>query len=75
MVRDLEKAQIEILKLVQGNAFDKEVKPLKQFQAQTGGVRKDRQCDKENKAVLKKTSTLNALDPYLDASGVLRVGG
>ena len=75
MVKDLEQAEVEILKLVQANAFDKEVKTLKEFQAQTKGVRKDRQCDKEKKAFLKKTSSLNALDPYLDAIGVLRVGG
>ena len=36
---------------------------------------KDRHHDKERKAVLKKSSSLNALDPYLDASGMLRVGG
>ena len=75
MVQDLEQAEVEILKLVQANAFDKEVKTLKDFQAQTEGVRKDRQCVKERKALLKKTSSLNALDPYLDANGLLRVGG
>ena len=75
MVKDLEQAEVEILKLVQANAFDKEMKTLKEFQAQTKGVRKDRQCDKEKKAFLKKTSSLNALDPYLDAIGVIRVGG
>ena len=75
MVQDLEQAEVEILKLVQTNSFDKEVKTLKEFQAQTEGVSKDRQCVKERKALLKKTSSLNALDPYLDAIGVLRVGG
>ena len=45
------------------------------FQAQTEGVRNDRQCVKERKALLKKTSSLIALDRYLDAIGVLRVGG
>ena len=69
-VQDLEQAEVEILKLVQTNAFDKEVKTLKKFQAQTEGVRKDRQCDKERKALLKKTSSLS-----MDAIGVLRVGG
>ena len=38
-------------------------------------MRNDRQCVKERKALLKKTSSLNALDPYLDAIGMLRVGG
>ena len=36
---------------------------------------KDRHHDKGKKAVLKKSSSFNALDPYLDASGLLRVGG
>ena len=75
MVQDLEQAEVEILKLVQTNAFDKEVKTLKEFQAQTEGVSKDLQCVKERKALLKKTSTPNALDPCLDVIGVLRVGG
>ena len=72
MVQDLEKAEVGILKLVQTNAFDKEVKTLKEFQAQTEGVHKDRQCVKKRKAPLKKT---RKLDPYLDAIRVLRVGG
>ena len=75
MVQDLEQAEVEILKLVQTNTFDKEVKTLKEFQAQTEAVSKDSQSVKERKALLKKTSSLNALDPYLDAIGVLRVGG
>ena len=74
MVKDLEQEEVENLKLVQANAFDNEVKTLREFQAQTEGVRKDRQCDKERKAFLKKTSSPNALDPYLDATRVLRVG-
>ena len=49
MVQDLEKAEVGILKLVHTNAFDKEVKTLKEFQAQTDGVCKDRQCVKKGK--------------------------
>ena len=75
MVQDLEQAEVEILKIVQRDAFDKEVKTLKESQAQTEGARKDRQCAKEKKALLKKTSSLHTLDPYLDVTGVLRVGG
>ena len=33
------------------------------------------EVEKEKKAMLKKTSTLRALDPYLDSEGVMRVGG
>ena len=75
MVQDLERAEVEILKIVQRDAFDKEVKTLKESQAQTEGARKHHQCAKERKALLKKTSSLNTLDPYLDVTGVLRVGG
>ena len=75
MVRDLEQAETEILKLVQANYFDKEIKILKDFQTHTESVPKDRHHEKERKAVLKKRSSLNALDPYLDASALLRVGG
>ena len=74
MVRDLGQAETEILTLVQANYFDKEIKILKDFQTQTESVPKDRQHDKERKAVLKKSSSLNALDPYFDASGLQRVG-
>ena len=73
--RDLEQAETEILKLVQANYFDKEIKILKDFQTQTESVPNDRHHNKEEKAVLKKSSSLNALYPYLDASGLLRVGG
>ena len=77
MVQDLEQAEVEIFKNVQRDAFDKEVKALKESQAQTEGACKDRQCAKERKALLtlKKTSSLYTLDPYLDVTGVLRVGG
>ena len=50
MVQDQEQAEVEILKLVQTNAFGKEVKTLKVFQAQTEDVRKNRRCVKERKA-------------------------
>ena len=52
MVQDLEQAEVEILKLVQTNAFDTELKTLKALQAQSEGARKGRQCDKERKALL-----------------------
>ena len=75
MVRDLEQTETEILKLVQANYFDKEIKVLTDFQTQTESVPKDRHHDKKRKAVLEKSSRLNALDQYLDVSGLLRVGG
>ena len=65
----------EILKLVQANYFHNEIKILKDFKTQTESEPKDRHHDKDRKAVLKKGSSFNTLDPYLDASGLLRVGG
>ena len=56
MVRDLKQAEIEILKLVQANYFDKEIKILIHFQTQTKSLPKDRHHDKEGKAVLKKVA-------------------
>ena len=75
IVQDLEQAEVEILKIVQRDSFDKEVKTLKESQAQTEGACKDRQCAREKKALLKKTSSLHTLDLYLDVTRVLRVGG
>ena len=75
MVEDLERAETEILKLVQVNYFDKEIKILKDFQTQTKSVPKDHHHNKGKKAVLKKSGSFNALDPYLGASGLLRVRG
>ena len=72
---DLEQTKTNFLKLVQANHFDKEIKILKDFQTQTESMPKDHHCDKEKKAILKKSSSINALDPYLDASRLLRVGG
>ena len=55
--------------------FHNEIKILKDFKTQTESEPKDCHHDKEKKAVLKKGGSLNTLDPYLDASGLLRVGG
>ena len=41
-VRDLEQTETEILKLVQANYFDKEIKILKDFKTQTESMPKDR---------------------------------
>ena len=73
MFKDLEQAKK--LKLVQANYFLNEIKILKDFKTQTESEPKDRHHDKDRKAVLKKGSSFNTLDPYLDASGLLRVGG
>ena len=75
VVRDLEEAEMQIIKLVQADAFEKDVKVLKDLQTQSKDTCVRRQSVKERKGVLKKNSSLNALDPFLDSNGVLRVGG
>ena len=44
MVQDLEQAEVEILKLVQTKTFCKEVKTLKEFQAQTASLHDSGKC-------------------------------
>ena len=72
-VEELQNAENKILKMVQRVAFPKEIHRLKEsnVQGQTSG---ERTVTHENKA-MKKASSLYQLDPFLDASGVLRVGG
>ena len=64
---------MEIIKQVQRQAFPLEIRSLQivQVNPKYGS----REVEKEKKAMLKKTSTLRALDPYLDSDGVMRVGG
>ena len=72
-VKELQNAENKIIKMVQRAAFPKEIRRLKEsnVQGQTSG---ERTVTHENKA-MKKASSLYQLDPFLDASGVLRVGG
>ena len=73
MVNDLEQAEIKVIKLVQADAFEKEITVLKGLQAD--GKRECRQEDKDKNVAMKRTSSLHTLDPFLDSNGVLRVGG
>ena len=59
--------------MVQRAAFPEEIRQMKEsnVRGQTSG---ERTVTHENKA-MKKASSLYQLDPFLDASGVLRVGG
>lgn len=59
--------------MVQRAAFPKEIRHLKESNVQ-GQASGERTVTHENKA-MKKASSLYQLDPFLDASGVLRVGG
>ena len=72
-VEELQNAENEIIKMVQRAAFPKEIRHLKESNVQ-GQASGERTVTHENKA-MKKASSLYQLDPFLDASGVLRVGG
>ena len=64
---------MDIIKQVQRQAFPSEIRSLQIVQA--NAKYGSREVEKEKKAVLKKTSTLRTLDPFLDSDGVIRVGG
>ena len=72
MVNDLEQAEVEVIKLVQADAFEREIKALKELQTEVKCG--SRQCDKEKKVSMKKTTSLHTMDPLLDCNRVLRVG-
>ncbi|XP_028406790.1 uncharacterized protein LOC114529233 [Dendronephthya gigantea] len=72
-VEEWQKSEMEIIKLVQSKAFPTEIKKIKSIQADTS--LSNRHSDKKKKAVLKKTSSLQTLDPFIDSDGILRVGG
>ena len=65
--------QVEIIKQVQRRAFPLEIRSLQIVQA--NAKYGSREGEKEKKAVLKKTSVLRTLDPFLDSGGVMIVGG
>ena len=71
-VQEFEEAEIAILRYVQSQSFSKELDALKQVSSRDGGDQRGRA--KQKKMVLKKTSSLTRLDPFIQ-EGLLRVGG
>ena len=57
MVNDLEQAEIKVIKLVQAVTFQKEIKTLKELQADIKC--ESQQSEKERKVATKKTSSLH----------------
>jgi hypothetical protein len=70
-VEDLQSAELEIIRMVQEQEFCEEMKILRSLQ----GENADRKKKATIKTKLKKASCLYRLDPFLDPSGILRVGG
>lgn len=71
-VQEFEEAEIAILRYVQSQSFSKELDALKEVSSRDGGDQRGRA--KQKKMVLKKTSSLTRLDPFVH-EGLLRVGG
>ena len=73
MIQDLQTAEIEILKSIQQECFNGELKILRSLQVKESTPNRD-EARKRNQAI-KSTSSLYRLDPFLDKDGVMRVGG
>ncbi len=72
-VEDMKNAELVIIKWMQHDCYAKEIKLLQQMEADND--HNDRECIKKKQAVMKKSSGIYMLDPFLDCDGVLRVGG
>ena len=71
-VEELKSAESEIVKQVQGDAFEKEISTLMSLTS-TNEMQRD-EARKRNQEI-KQASMLYRLDPFLDKRGILRVGG
>ena len=71
-VEELYQAELAIIRAVQETSFSKEVQLLHNIEDNSSNNTDHiRQC----KTVMKKTSSLFRLNPFLDKKGILRVGG
>ena len=72
-VEDLRQAELEIIKLVQAEAFPEEIRILTSLKVNRGDVNRDLARERNN--TIKKCSSLFRLDPLVDDDDILRVGG
>ena len=72
-VAAMEQAEVQIIKAVQTSNFQKELKALSSVQKLEDP--KSKPGDLQMKYALNSCSSLFKLDPFLDPSGILRVGG
>ena len=72
-VDEVRRAEIVILRLLQSEAFEKEMKILRSFAMD--GSAANRGLAKQRNSSMKTTSSLYRLDPFLDSHGILRLGG
>ncbi|XP_038063114.1 uncharacterized protein LOC119733816 [Patiria miniata] len=71
-VQQLCQSEVETIRLLQRHAFASEIKILASLDVCSNSV--DQQTRVRNKT-MRKTSCLYRLDPFIDADGVMRVGG
>lgn len=69
-VETLRQAETEIIRIVQSRAFNEEIEILQPCKNDFS-----RESTKLHKKLLKGTSPLFKLDPFVDEDGVIRVGG
>ena len=72
-VEDLQKAELEVIKHVQRENFQKEIEILESVKVTDSTP--DRRIAKQRNKMMRGTSTVYRLDPFLDEDGVMRVGG
>lgn len=72
-VETIKQAEVQIIRAVQTSHFQEELKALSTVQILESP--KDKPADPRKKYAVKSCSPLFKLDPFLDYSGILRVGG
>ena len=73
VVEDLQKAEQEIIRNLQAEAFEEEIKVLSTLKVNEEAT--SRNVASECKKAIKRTSSLYRLDPFIDKHGIMRVGG
>ena len=72
-LEELRQAELTILKVLQHEHFGDEIKVLKSLDVKGECV--SREAAKQRNTLIKTSSNLYKLDPYIDDDGLLRVGG
>ena len=72
-VKALQHSELQIIKMAQSEAFREEIQLLRDVNVKQQVA--DQDINKDKIKMMKKSSSLYKLDPFLDEDGVLRVGG
>ncbi|XP_053398192.1 uncharacterized protein LOC128546018 [Mercenaria mercenaria] len=70
-VVDIQRAKLEIVRLAQRDAFQKEYKLL----SSAAAMPQSKDLNQSRSKVLPRQSSIFKLDPYVDGKGIIRVGG